>query len=79
MMFAQYCRIESMAGGLSASTREFIRAARTRLNAHGKSREAREARHQWIRAGLAHRTSRRKVYDNVQGRGEWLDYRESRI
>ena len=79
MMFAQYCRIESIAGGVTASTRDFIRAARTRLSAHGKTREAREARHQWIREGLAHRARERKVYANVQGRGEWLDYRESRI
>ena len=52
MMFAQYCRIESLAGGVHASPREMIRAARTMLTPLGKSREQREARHQWLREML---------------------------
>jgi len=53
MNFAQYCRIESMAGGLSCSDREFIRAALTKLSAEGKSVGKRAWRHAWLRDGLA--------------------------
>ena len=52
MMFAQYCRIESRAGGVHASPRAMIRAARTMLTKRGKSREQREARHEWLREML---------------------------
>jgi hypothetical protein len=44
-MFAQYCRIESRAGGVSASPRAMIRSARKCLSKSGKSRESREMRH----------------------------------
>lgn len=52
MMFAQYCRIESLAGGVWATKREMIRAAHMMLTPLGKSREQREARHAWLREML---------------------------
>ena len=52
MMHSQYLRIESLAGGVYASQREFIRAARSRLSPEGKSRGMREWRHEWLRDGL---------------------------
>ena len=53
MMFAQYCRIESRAGGCHASSRAMIRAARTMLRKSGKARAQRDARHEWLREMLA--------------------------
>lgn len=53
MMFGQYCRIESKAGGVWATRRQMIRAARTLLAPRGKSREQRDARHAWLREMLA--------------------------
>lgn len=52
MMHAQYLRIESLAGGVTASPREFIRAARGRLAPAGLSRARRAWRHDWLRSGL---------------------------
>ena len=52
MTHAQYIRIETQAGGVGASTREFIRAARARLSDQGKARANREARRAWILHGL---------------------------
>lgn len=53
MLASQYGRIESRAGGVHASPRAMIRAARGLLSAHGKGREARERRHAWLREVLA--------------------------
>ena len=52
MMYAQYCRLESRAGGCLSSDRAFIRACRAVLNRKGRSRVARRGRHMWIREGL---------------------------
>ena len=52
MMHAQYCRIESIAGGCHCTNREFIRACHSRLNKLGKSHARREWRHAWIREGI---------------------------
>ena len=66
MMFAQYCRIESKAGGVSCTRREFIRAARTLLTPKGRTcRRTRDARHAWLREGLAMRADARKQYVDV--------------
>lgn len=56
MKDAQYIRIERIAGGKSATNREFIRACRTRLNKHGKSRKLRTERQKWIIQGLRIKT-----------------------
>ena len=65
MMYAQYCRIESRAGGVSCTRREFIRAARTMLEPSGKLRANRAGRHAWLRDGLLMRLSAREDYGNV--------------
>jgi hypothetical protein len=52
MTFAQYCRIETAAGGVTCSNRDFIRAARAMLSRDGKSRAMRHARRMWLYDGL---------------------------
>jgi len=47
MLYSQYCRIEKRAGGIGASPRQMIRAARTLLSKKGTSRSARNKRHFW--------------------------------
>jgi len=69
MMYSQYCRIESAAGGVGSTDREFIRCARTLLTAKGKSRQQREARHKWVREGLRLKKAALKEYrDVISGR-----------
>ena len=53
MMYSQYCRIETKAGGVRCTDRAFVRACHTKLRASGKTREKRTIRHEWIREGLA--------------------------
>jgi len=53
MMYGQYCRIETRAGGCSASPRAMIRSARKCLRKSGKTRETRAMRHEWLREMLA--------------------------
>jgi hypothetical protein len=48
-VYGTYCRLSVH---VSASAREVIRAARTKLSRKGKSREQRAARHQFIRQML---------------------------
>ena len=62
MPWAQYLRIERIAGGVSATPRQFIRAALSLMTPDGRSRHHREARHAWLRHGLAHRTAAREAY-----------------
>ena len=71
MMFAQYCRIESLAGGVSCTPREFIKAChsvlqkRYRFGIH--ARTVRTGRHAWIRSGLEMRLRARQEYSDVMG------------
>lgn len=58
----QFKQIESEAGGINASNRAFIRAARLGLSAHGKSRITRHFRHAWLRSGLAKRDRARNLF-----------------
>jgi hypothetical protein len=51
--FSQYCRIETQAGGVFCTNREFIRAARTLLHDGAMHHDWRSRRHAWLRAGLA--------------------------
>ena len=71
MMFAQYCRIESRAGGVACSEREFIRAALSMIKKrarYGKvAREYRTGRHIWLRQGLEMRLKARAEYTHVTG------------
>jgi len=68
MMYAQYCRIESRAGGVGCTVREFVKACHTCLNATGRGREQRDSRHVWIRNGLAMRLDAQDMYRLVTGR-----------
>ena len=52
MMYLQYQRIESVAGGITCTPREFVKAAHSKLSKVGKRAEHREARHLWLREGL---------------------------
>jgi len=66
MNFSQYCRIESAAGGVHCTNRDFIRAARALLSTNGKARAQRKARHIWLRDGLEQLESARQLYAYVQ-------------
>ena len=61
MNYAQYCRIESKAGGASCTVREFVRACHSVLSDAGKGRDKRDLRHEWIRAGLCQRQKARDL------------------
>ncbi len=53
MMYAQYCRLESKAGGVFATDRKFIRACLSVIRKRSRySRKSRTLRHKWIREGL---------------------------
>jgi len=65
MSYAQYLRIETSAGGVTASPRAFIRACRCRLSATGRGRGCREQRHRWMRDGLRRLTSERSYFQRV--------------
>ena len=52
MTYAQYLRIETKAGGVACSNRQFIKALHTRLSNRGKTREHKEWRHNLIKEGL---------------------------
>jgi len=54
-MYAQYLRIESKAGGVYCTDREFVKACHSVLNKKGKSKASKEARHNWIKAGLGYK------------------------
>jgi len=68
MMFAQYCRIETAAGGVFTTDRQFIRAALAMIKPRSRyARELRQARHQWLREGLAMLRDARAEYRHVMG------------
>lgn len=68
MMFAQYCRIESRAGGVLSTDRQFIRAALSTLaKPYRYSRKSRKVRHGWLRAGLAIHAKSRIEYSKAIG------------
>jgi len=52
MLNAQYIRIETKAGGITCTDRQFIRQARKRLSTDGKSFNMREWRKEWLLSGL---------------------------
>jgi len=53
MMYSQYLRIETKAGGANCTSKDFIRAAYTVLASEGKTRQVRDLRHAWLREGLS--------------------------
>ena len=52
MLHSQFMRIETRAGGVSCTDREFIKAAHHLLSPEGRSRRQRALRHSWLRDGL---------------------------
>ena len=64
MMYSQYLRIETKAGGCFCTTREFIRTARTLLNSEGKARPMWLARRHWLRCGLSHLADTQQSFIN---------------
>ena len=65
MLPAQYCRIETAAGGVGCTHREFIRACHGVLSTKGKSRGSRTWRHEWIREGFTHLENSRRLFYKV--------------
>lgn len=61
MFFAQYCRIERMAGGVGCTDKAFVKAALSLLSPEGRGRSARSARHEWLRSGLEMKRKAREV------------------
>lgn len=62
MPYAQYQRIETKAGGVHCSPRDFIRAAHTLLADSAKTAANRKARHEWLRTGLANLETERRLF-----------------
>jgi len=52
LSYGTYCRIETEAGGLSATPRQLIKATRNRLRAEALGRDCRAARHALYREVL---------------------------
>ena len=72
MLFSQYCRIETRAGGLGCTDVEFIRSAHKSL--HGPARFHhlyRADRHAWLRDGLALLAQSRAMYTDAHNRGDY--------
>lgn len=61
MQYAQYERIETLAGGVNCTPRQFIKAAHTKLTEKGRSREMRTQRHAWLREGLSYNQSAKNL------------------
>ena len=68
MQFAQYKRIESKAGGVHCTAKEFVKAAHTCLSLYGKGRQARKNRHEWLRGGFALLNHTQHGYINWESR-----------
>jgi hypothetical protein len=67
MMYSQYLRIESLAGGVGCSNRAFIRAALSRLKKKARRKiSLRGARHAYLKAGLEYLAQSRKCYFDVK-------------
>ena len=64
MPWSQYLRIESAAGGIGCTDRQFIRACHSKLMPSAKTRQQRASRHAWIRSGLATRKRARRLAQN---------------
>ena len=60
MIYSQYLRIETKAGGVKCTDKQFIKACHSLLSDYGKSRKYRKNRHEWIRAGFNYLNNHRK-------------------
>jgi hypothetical protein len=65
MLYSQYLRLETIAGGVGCTDKQFIAACQTFLK-NKYSREERNDRHAWIRDGLAYLNKSRNMY--IKGR-----------
>ena len=65
MLYSQYLRIETVAGGVGCTDKQFIAACHTFLK-NKFLREERNDRHAWIRDGLAYLNKSRNMY--IKGR-----------
>lgn len=65
MLYAQYLRIETKAGGCGCTVLQFARAAHTLLSKAGKSRAQRTVRHTWLREAFAELAESRTLYRYV--------------
>jgi hypothetical protein len=61
MLYSQYLRLETLAGGVGCTDKQFIAACHTYLK-NKFSRAERDARHAWIRDGLAYLNKSRGQY-----------------
>lgn len=60
--YAQYLRIERLAGGVTATRAQIVRASHKLLGKRGRSSGLRKWRHAWINRVLVHHTDSRKIY-----------------
>ena len=67
MLYSQYLRLETLAGGVTCTNKEFIKACHSVLK-NKFSREEREARHAWLRDGLAYLDKSRNLYSDLRQR-----------
>jgi len=61
MTYGQYLRLETMAGGVGCTDKQFIAASHSAIK-NKYSRKERDARHAWIREGLAYLNKSRGQY-----------------
>lgn len=66
MPYSQYLRIESIAGGIECTPRQFVKACHTRLAPSARGRAKRDVRHAWIRDGLRQLRGARKLARDMQ-------------
>ena len=72
MLFSQYCRVETRAGGLGCTNVEFIRAAHKSLLSQSRFHHLYRAdRHAWLREGLALLAQSRAMYADANNRGDY--------
>lgn len=73
MLYRQYCRIETRAGGVGCTDVEFIRAAHKSLLSQSRFHHLYRAdRHAWLREGLALLEESRQRYSQVNRGDYWI-------
>jgi len=65
MMYAQYLRLESKAGGVACTNREFIRACLSVVKKSARGYRWSESRKAWLRDGLKLLDEARTLYGLV--------------
>jgi hypothetical protein len=63
MPYSQYLRLETIAGGVGCTNKQFIAACHSMLK-NKYSRKERDARHAWMRDGLEYLNKSRSQYIN---------------